>query len=364
MSFRPFLDDPAPDFAAVERIIRGQEPPRRVHLVELLMDAEIMRVLSEDYGGRRWIPLKEGNEALYYPQLVDLYHHLGYDSVNVMPPWIGHPDPPERYGDDTAPLSRGRRRWIEERHGLIAHRADLERFPWTTIRADYRPIEFAARALPPGMKLTLMGTVFQHVVFTLLGTERFLYMVYDDADLVGEVFERWGQIVYDMYAALVDMDEIGAIWHADDVGFNTSTLVSPDLLRRHLLPWLRRYADLAHAHGKTFWLHCCGNVYDTGLIEDLIDDVGVDAFHSFEDAILPVAEFRSRYGHRIAALGGVDMGALARWDRAELCVYMRDILHRCMVGGRYLFGSGNTIANYVPVANYLAMLEEARRWRA
>jgi uroporphyrinogen decarboxylase len=214
------------------------------------------------------------------------------------------------------------------------------------------------------MKLTVMGTVFQHVVFGLLGTERFLYLVYDDADLVAETFERWGQLVYDMYADLVDMPEVGAIWHADDVGFNTSTLVSPDMLRRHLLPWLRRYADLAHSHGKTFWLHCCGNVYDTGLINDLMDDVGVDAFHSFEDAILPVADFQTQYGHRLAAMGGVDMDALVRLDKPELRRYMRDILDRCMPGGRYIFGSGNTIANYVPLRNYLIMLDEARRWPA
>jgi len=34
-----------------------------------------------------------------------------------------------------------------------------------------------------------------------------------------------------------------------------------------------------------------------------------------------------------------------------------------MPGGRFAFGSGNTIANYIPLKNYAIMLDEARRWR-
>lgn len=33
-----------------------------------------------------------------------------------------------------------------------------------------------------------------------------------------------------------------------------------------------------------------------------------------------------------------------------------------MPGGRYALGSGNSVANYVPVQNYLAMLDEGYHW--
>jgi len=29
---------------------------------------------------------------------------------------------------------------------------------------------------------------------------------------------------------------------------------------------------------------------------------------------------------------------------------------------RFALGSGNTVANYIPARNYLAMLDEARQW--
>jgi uroporphyrinogen decarboxylase len=213
------------------------------------------------------------------------------------------------------------------------------------------------------MKMTVITTLFEHVLENLLGYEGLFYMLHDDPELVARVFARWGHKVYDFYRSVVGMEQVGAIFHADDLGFNTSTLLSPRALRQYVFPWLKQYAALAHEHGKTFWYHCCGNVYSAGVIEDLVDDVRIDAFHSFQDVILPVADFKVRYGHRVSALGGVDMDKLARLDPADLRDYVRGILARCAPGGRFALGSGNTVANYVPLRNYCLMLEESRRWR-
>jgi uroporphyrinogen decarboxylase len=57
------------------------------------------------------------------------------------------------------------------------------------------------------------------------------------------------------------------------------------------------------------------------------------------------------------------MDKLACLDEASPCAYVRDVLDRCVPGGRFAPGAGNTIANYIPVSNYLLMLEEGLRWR-
>jgi len=116
---------------------------------------------------------------------------------------------------------------------------------------------------------------------------------------------------------------------------------------------------LAHEYGKMYWYHCCGNV--SKVIEDLIEDVKIDTFHSFHDMIIPVGKFMKRYGERIAALGGIDMDKLGRMNEQELRKYVRDTLDECMPG-RYALGSGNTVANYIPPQNYLAMLDEGSKW--
>ena len=57
-------------------------------------------------------------------------------------------------------------------------------------------------------------------------------------------------------------------------------------------------------------------------------------------------------------MGGIDMDVLCRAEENVLRKYIRDIIDHCGPNGRYMLGSGNTIANYVPLENYKIMLEE------
>ena len=206
------------------------------------------------------------------------------------------------------------------------------------------------------MKVMVSGSCYSSVLDRLLGHEGFYYLLHDDPRLVKEVSNQWGQIVYDMYEDGISREVVGGIFHSDDLGYKTGTLVSPDTLREIFFPWLKKYARLAHEQGKMFWFHSCGNVSE--IMEDLIEDIGIDAFHSFQDVIIPVKEFKKRYQDRIATLGGVDMDKLARLEGHKLRKYIRRILSECIPGGGYALGSGNSIANYIPVKNYLIMLEE------
>jgi len=43
---------------------------------------------------------------------------------------------------------------------------------------------------------------------------------------------------------------------------------------------------------------------------------------------------------------------------------VRRTLAVCQPGGGYCLGTGNSVANYIPLDNYLAMLDEGRRWSA
>jgi uroporphyrinogen decarboxylase len=131
-------------------------------------------------------------------------------------------------------------------------------------------------------------------------------------------------------------------------------------MKRHVIPRHKRIADACHQHGKPFLLHSCGNV--TALMDDLIDVVGIDAKHSFEDKILPVEECYARWGDRISILGGLDMDILSRSSEEETRARTRQILEACAPGGGYCMGSGNTAANYIKLENYYAMIEETRRW--
>jgi uroporphyrinogen decarboxylase len=117
---------------------------------------------------------------------------------------------------------------------------------------------------------------------------------------------------------------------------------------------------IARSKGKPYLLHSCGKLDE--IMDDLIDDVGIDGKHSFEDAILPVTQAKGLYGGRIALLGGIDMDFLCRSGEQDIRRRVADTLDVCMKGGGYCLGTGNTVANYVPLDNFLAMLDEGRRY--
>jgi uroporphyrinogen decarboxylase len=145
------------------------------------------------------------------------------------------------------------------------------------------------------------------------------------------------------------------------MGSNTGTLIKPDMLRERVLPYHKRMAEIAREAGKIFVLHSCGNL--TAIMDDLIDEVGIDGKHSFQDAIMPVEEVYQRWGDRISVLGGVDMDLLGRGTQEQVRERVRRILDACAASGTgYCLGSGNSIPDYIPLQNYLAMLDEGRRW--
>jgi uroporphyrinogen decarboxylase len=126
-----------------------------------------------------------------------------------------------------------------------------------------------------------------------------------------------------------------------------------------VFPGQKKLADIAHAHNKPFCLHACGNLEQ--VMDDLIDYVGIDAKHSYEDVFMPVTEAKRRYGDRIAILGGVDVDVLARSSEEEVREYTRRVIRECGPGGGYALGSGNSWNGYIKIENYLTMLDEG--WR-
>jgi uroporphyrinogen decarboxylase len=96
-------------------------------------------------------------------------------------------------------------------------------------------------------------------------------------------------------------------------------------------------------------------------MEDLLDDVRIDGKHSFEDAIQGVEDAKKFYGNKIAVLGGLDVDFLCRATEEQVRRRTRVTIEACMPGGGWALGTGNSVANYIPLDNYLAMLDEGRR---
>jgi uroporphyrinogen decarboxylase len=353
-----------PNIDRLLTVLRRQGEPDRVPLVDFWHDLEIIETVLGKAVPRIRVagpaPVDRDLEARFWDLMIEFFHKLGYDYVKVM---VGQFV--TEYGclatQDTATLSKGQRSWARESDGLIGTWEDYERYPWPDPRdVDYFAVEYVTAHLPEGMGVIGYGGNILEPVAFLMGFQNLAIALYEQPDLVGAMFDRVGELSMACCEAACQIDSVRAILSSDDLGFRTGTLISPDHLRQYVLPWHKRVVECAHSHGRPVILHSCGNL--EVIMDDLIDDVGIDAKHSFEDAIMPVAEAKARYGDRVALLGGVDVDFLCRATEEEVRAYVRDLIDACGPGGGWALGTGNSVANYIPVKNFLAMLDEGRRY--
>jgi uroporphyrinogen decarboxylase len=57
----------------------------------------------------------------------------------------------------------------------------------------------------------------------------------------------------------------------------------------------------------------------------------------------------------------VDLDFLCAHDEDDVRAYVENVLDECMPGGGYALGSGNSLANYVPIKNINVMMDVGRR---
>lgn len=357
----PYKNTIEPDFEGLLKCIRREGEPKRVYFAELFLDPEIVNAIARRFDIAK--DLNPSDPFFIAKRDIALYRFLGYDMFRINLPGFEFPIQLHAASDAAtrSEQARASRDWVDESKGPIQNWDDFERYPWPKVsNVDTRLLEWYEKNLPDGMAVyELTAHVLENVTWAV-GYESLCYMVYDQPDLVEAIAARVGELYLEHARLLCQFPKIGVIWGSDDMGFKTQPLLSPENLRRLILPWHKKIAEAAHASGKLYLLHACGKL--DSIMEDLIADVKVDAKHSFEDAIEPVTESKKKYGDRIGLLGGIDMDILCRGSEDEIRRRVRETLDSCQSGGGYCLGSGNTIANYMPVENYLIMLDEGKRY--
>jgi len=344
----------APDFTRLDQVLRRQGEPDRVPFYELFsnIQPEVLKAIGKFEEPPPADAPAEEREAHAWRQHVAYQLALGYDYANVGAYGFGFP----RSDLPVAATDQGNRAYFLASSHTIANRADFEKYPWPDLaKVDYSPLERIRGFLPDGMKAIPGSSGVLENVMWLLGYEGVSYLLYEDEPLVRDMFDAVGSRIVEFLGTSASFDVVGAVNLGDDLGFRTQTLLSPAALREYVFPWHKRIVEAVHAHGKPAILHACGNVSE--VMEDIIA-CGWDAKHSFEDAIEPVWEAKARWGGRIALLGGFDMDKLCRMSEGEVRRHTRFLIERCAPGGGWALGTGNSVANYVPAGNFLAMLEE------
>jgi len=371
---------PEPDAERLRKALSRSETPDRVPFMELFADPEVMAAVIGkplNFFRKGLRSQKEWEERMF--SLIEFYKTLGYDYVRadtrnyqaimgasqtgmqrLTAGEVGSRAFRYRTVDVAPELNRGERIWANEGTGVIASWDDFKAFKWedpeTIAEEGNAGLEWACDHVPSGMGVvTGAGSVLEPVMW-LMGIKNFYVSLYKQPDLVDAMFKKFSEWnIARFKLAAKTSRKIIAFWGSDDWGYRDGLMISPAMMRRWVFPVHKQMAEIAHSRSSLYILHSCGNL--KVIMDDIIDYIKVNAKHSFEDTYLPVTEAKRLYGDRIGLIGGVGVDFLSRHSAVEVREYVSRILKVCKPGGGYCLGSGNSIANYIPLENYLTILD-------
>lgn len=330
-----------PDFENLLAVLR-REVPKRPTLFEFYFNE---RIYSRVVPG----PTPSDPEQ-WQKRFIRTFVRLGYDFATILLPGFKFTDPDIRETKATFSLNEG---------AVIRNQQEFDAFVWPEPEeADYALLDKLGRDLPRGMKLLPYSPdgVLENVI-RLMGFDTLCLNLYDQPQLVEDVFEQVGSRLVRYYSNAIRHDCVGACLANDDWGFHSSTFLSAGDLRRLVFPWYREIVDISHAAGKPAILHSCG--YFDNIVDDIVDEMRFDGRHSYEDKIIPVEEAYEEYHDRFAIIGGIDVDFICEAEPEDVYRRAKAMLERTSTRGGFALGTGNSVPEYMPDQNFFALIHAA-----
>lgn len=332
-----------PDFSQILKVFIRKKPDRPVLFDFFLNDELFQKVTGKDM---KTLSLEEQLDTQLETFLI-----FGYDYLTIKCEEF-------KFNKSDRPTESST---LMTGNGQITNQEEFVKYLWpktSEMRKDVLDMKWAKRDYE-GLKLIVYGPggILENVT-DILGYDNMCYLLYDEEELISNIFSKVGSLMLEYYKEVIDYEKVGAIIYNDDWGFKNSTLIAPDTLRKYVFPWVKQIVELAHSRNKPIMLHSCGNLGD---IMDDIFALGFDAKHSYEDIILPVEEAYMKWIDKIAIIGGIDVDFICRSAPEDVYARCRNMLKISEEKGGYALGTGNSVPNYVPYDNYCAMLSAATK---
>lgn len=318
-----------------------------------LIELGIHPLVKEKFIGRKIINLKDD---------VDFWYQAGYDYIKLQPIVDFNPG---KVGDDQQATFQQdgtvSRKWATEGKGVITTIEEFEKYQFPDpSEFDYSRFEQVKKFLPEGMGVIgQYGDIFT-MTWEMMGFETFSYALFENPELIKQLNEKLGNLVISMFEYFTQCDIVDAVWFSDDIAYQTGLMMSPEVLHTYFFPWLKKIGRLAKNSNKPLLYHTDGILWD--VFEDIIE-CGVDAIHPIEPKAMDIAEVKQKYGDRLCLLGHVDVDILARGTEEEVRKQVRYNIEKAGYNGGYCSGSGNSVPEYVKIENYLAMLDETKKFK-
>ncbi len=188
------------------------------------------------------------------------------------------------------------------------------------------------------------------------------FMTDDPAGLA--YIDRRLEILLEVYGRSLEAAHGGVdvMWLGEDLGTQTSPMISLDLFRKHIRPRLQKLIDLAKNYNLPVLMHSCGS--SSWAYEDFIE-MGVDVVDTLqpEAANMAPAYLKKQFGGRLAFHGCISTaGPVSDGTVRQVIENVRETLAVMMPGGGYALAPTHSLQDNSPLENVLAMYEAANKY--
>jgi len=148
-----------------------------------------------------------------------------------------------------------------------------------------------------------------------IGSERILYMFYDDPVLIEDIMEQMLYLETEVIKRVLPDIRVHLAYFAEDIAFKTGPLISPAMVRKFMMPRYKKITDLLHSYGvDVIFLDSDGNLNE---LIPLWLEVGINFVWPLEVAAHNDAvALRKKYGKDLIIGGTIDKRALIKGKEA------------------------------------------------
>jgi uroporphyrinogen decarboxylase len=183
-----------------------------------------------------------------------------------------------------------------------------------------------------------------------VGLKELLYMFYDDPNLVEDMMNQICYLETECLKRILKDIRIDCAWFWEDMAFKTGPLISPDMVRKFMLPRYHRITDILHSSGVDIIL-----VDSDGDVNKLIPlwlEVGINGYYPLEVAAgNDAVALRKKYGKEIIMLGAIDKRVLTQ-GREKIREEVMSKVPFLLEQGGYLPAVDHAVPHNVPWENY------------
>ena len=201
---------------------------------------------------------------------------------------------------------------------------------------------------------------FMRLGFYSMGMEQFLMNLYDEPDLIHEMFDFWVSFAIDVFTPVLERVTPDVVSFAEDIAFKNGPHVSPDLYKEFWLPHQNRIMSVIKNAGIPFV-----SMYTSGDIRPLLPlllDNGfnmtwpLDQYSNMDPYAL-----RREYGKELRLAGGISKDTLANGPDA-IDRRIDELLPLIQEGG-FIPAPDDIVPPEIPLANCKYLVEKLREIR-